>query len=438
MTETDRALRWGVAAAGLVLLIFFLLSVRDLLNPFLLYLALLGVLLPLRHSPVFLPVVGTAGALTLFWLLSELGFLLAPFVLALVVAYILNPVVGRLTRAAPFERLAGPDGEGRLGRTLAVVALGLPVVGGAVALAVWGVPYLAQELGGVVRRAPEALERFVVLLGAVEERLAAVRLPGFDGSEWVARIRDVDPEALVGFLEERRELIQERVWEGVLGLGRGLGTALSILGYLVLAPVLTFYLLRDYDRLVGRIDGLIPAERRGIRDALREYDRLLAGYLRGQVTVALSVGALTALGLLLVQFPYAIFLGAVVAIFNVVPYLGLVLSLIPAVAIALAGSDPGIGLLKVGVVYTVAQSLESAVISPRIVGDSTGLHPVWILLAIAMGGFFFGFVGLLIAVPAAVGVKLLLRRGVDGYRGSALFASASSEEEAGATPRDER
>ncbi|TVR60504.1 MAG: AI-2E family transporter [Gemmatimonadales bacterium] len=428
LSRDDAILKWSAAAAGIVLLIFLLLGLREVLNPPLIFLGLVGVLLPLRRTSFFPAVVGTTGFLVLFWLFRELGFILAPFVLALVLSYILNPAVGWIADRRPLVRFAGSDGRGRFGRTLAVLALAIPVVGGMVALGIWGVPYLAAELSGIVRRAPQALERLASFIQGLEERFAAIQIPGFDGSEWLARAGDLDADAVVEFVEERQELIWDWLREGALGLGRGLGVALSVLGYLVLAPVLTFYLLRDYDRLAERVVDLIPPSKGGIRWGLREYDRLLSAYLRGQVMVSLTVGAMTTAGLLIVQFPYAFFLGAVVAIFNVVPYLGLVLSLIPAVAIALASGDPFISLLKMGIVYTIAQSLESGVVSPRIVGDSTGLHPVWILLAIVVSGFFFGFVGLLIAVPIAVGIKLLLAVAGDRYRSSPLFQVASDGE----------
>jgi len=225
----------------------------------------------------------------------------------------------------------------------------------------------------------------------------------------------------VAFLEERRARIGEAIWTGVLGLGRGVGSIFTILGYLVLTPVVTFYLLRDWDRVLARAGELVPRDREDVRAFAREYDQGLSAYLRGQVMVSVTVGAMTAFGLLVLQFPFALFLGALVAVFNVVPYLGLVLSLVPALGIALVTGTPGASLLKVIVVYGIAQTLESAVVSPRIVGESTGLHPVWILLAIMVGGFFFGFVGLLIAVPGAVGLKLLTVRGVERYRRSAHF-----------------
>ncbi len=361
------------------------------------------------------------GVLTGFWLLSELGALLAPFVLAVVAAYILNPVVNRLAETRLLVRLGG---EGRLRRTLAVTLLALPVAGAVVAAVVWGAPWAAGEVAGLARRAPAALDRVALLLAGLEERLVRLRIPGVEGSAVAERIRALGADDVVAFLDERREALTAWLMSSALGVGRGVGAFLTVLGYLVLTPVVAFYLMRDWDRVVERAASLVPPTRPGILRFGREYDEALASYLRGQVTVSLLVGSMTAIGLLLVGFPYAIFLGLIVAVFNVVPYLGLVLSLLPAIGIALASGDMGPALLKVAAVYTVAQTLESAWLSPRIVGDSTGLHPVWILLAIAVGGFFFGFVGLLLAVPAAVGLKLLMLRGLERYRNSPLFAPA--------------
>jgi len=148
---------------------------------------------------------------------------------------------------------------------------------------------------------------------------------------------------------------------------------------------------------------------------------MISKYLRGQVTVALAMGIITGVGLWVARFPYAGTLGLIMTIFSVVPYLGLVLSLIPAIFIALVSGSVGISLLKVLIVYGLAQLLETAVISPRIVGESVGLHPVLVLLALALGGFFFGFVGLLIGVPAAAIGKLMIDRALSRYRTSAFY-----------------
>jgi len=195
-----------------------------------------------------------------------------------------------------------------------------------------------------------------------------------------------------------------------------------VLSYVFLTPVLTFYLLRDYDGIVARMRELIPRRyEAAVVEFTGDYDKLLSAYLRGQVTVALILGAMTTSLLLLVKFPYAILLGSLVAVMSLVPYLGIVIALIPALVIALISGSVLVSLLKVVLVYGGTQALEGAVISPRIVGESVGLHPVWVVLALSIGGFFFGFVGFLTAVPAAVGVKLLAVRGVDEYRSSELF-----------------
>jgi predicted PurR-regulated permease PerM len=202
------------------------------------------------------------------------------------------------------------------------------------------------------------------------------------------------------------------------------GSVLAIVGYIVLTPVLTFYLLRDYDEITARIGSLLPESRKGgITQFAVEFDALLARYLRGQFTVGLLVGTITALGLWLSGFPHAFLLGVIVAVLGFIPYVGLVLSLIPALIIVISGA-PGASLIKVIVVYAVAQALEGTVISPKIVGESVGLHPVWVVLALAVGGYLFGFVGLLIAVPLAVGVKLLVVRAVERYRDSGVYRSS--------------
>jgi predicted PurR-regulated permease PerM len=256
----------------------------------------------------------------------------------------------------------------------------------------------------------------------LQDRILLVDLPLVEEEALVERLRSVDAAAVMTYLEERKETIVTGIWTGVLGFGRGLGSFFTILGYTVLTPVLTFYLLRDYDKLMERVRDLIPQkQRKEVLAIAGEYHRLLSRYLRGQVTVALILGVITTVGLLLFRFPSAFLLGALVAVFSVVPYLGLVLSLLPALVIAVVSGNVGFSLLTIAIVYGGSQALEGTVISPRIVGDSVGLHPVWVVLALAVAGYFLGFVGLLMAVPLAVAVKLLVIRGVQQYRESRMF-----------------
>jgi len=408
--RSDQAVWRGLEAAAVLLVLgFFLFALRGILNPFLLFFLLWAVLVPFKGRPGHGALLATSAILTLIWLLATAGAVLAPFVLAMVMAYVLDPLVDRLEAR-------------RLPRTLAILLLAVPALAALAALLLLGIPAAVQQLTDVAEEAPVFFQRVAAWLDGFRERLMRVNLPLLDEDAVVARLRGVDAAGVMAFLEERRGALAAWAWKSFIGVGRGLGVVLSVGGYVVLTPVLTFYLLRDWDRLRGAAGSLLPAGRKeGVLSLAGEYDRLLGRYLRGQITVAVTVGAITALGLAALSFPHAAMLGLLVAIFSVVPYLGLLISLVPALFIALVSGSVGVSLLKVAVVYGVAQALEGAVISPRIVGDSVGLHPVWVVLALAVGGVFFGFVGLLIAVPVAVGIKLLVERALARYRESELY-----------------
>ena len=401
---------WRLVQGAVLVLVagFFLYGLRDLLTPFLLYWVFIALLLPFRGVRGHALVVAVATLLAGVWVLDTAGSLLAPFFLAFVLAYILDPVADKVSA------------HRRINRTAAIFLILVPVLAAGAAVLGFGLPE-------VVRQAGDLIAYLTDWVRGLDPADLEFDIPFLDEAAALATLQALDAETVGAFLEERKATIARGAWETFLGLGRGLGALFTVLSYLVLTPVLMFYLLRDYDRIIARADALLPGRvREGARDFFREYDDLLSRYLRGQVATALLTGAITWIGLLIVGFPYAFMLGVTVAVLGVVPYLGVVVSLIPAVILALIGDDIGVSLLKVGIVYGVAQGLESAVISPRIVGESVGLHPVWILLALSLGGFFFGFVGLLIGVPLAVAVKLLLVRTLERYRNSELFQEGAA------------
>ena len=407
MTE-GRLQVWWVLQAVVALLVFgvLLVSVQGLLNAFVFFWILVVVLLPFRGMPGHGLLVLVAAILTGYWLLVTTGFLLAPFVLGSVFAYVLDPLVDALV-------------ERRVGRTAAIVLLALPVGAAGAAAVLYGIPAAVGQVDELVQAAPELVARTGEWFSGIREFL--VGLPGVD-EDSIPDLSNLDPDQIVAFLQERREQLASGTWRGVLGLGRGLGSAATVAGYVILTPVLTFYLLRDYDRILARLRGLLPRGREvAVVEFARDYDVLLSKYLRGQLTVALIIGVMTGTLLFVVQFPYAFLLGALAGVMGLIPFLGLVLSLIPAVIVALVSGSVLVSLVKVAVVYTLVQILDGGVISPRIVGDSVGLHPVWIVLALSVGGFFFGFVGILISVPVAVGVKLVAVRGLERYRRSELY-----------------
>ena len=419
MTE-GRLQVWRVLQAVVALFVFgvLLVSVQGLLNPFVLFWILVVVLLPFRGMRGHGLLVLVATILTVYWLLVTTGFLLAPFVLGFVFAYVLDPLVDALV-------------ERRVGRTTAIVLLALPVVGaGAVAVGYW-IPALVAQVDELVQSAPELISRVEVWYSGLRERVILAGIPGLD-EDAIPDLTALDPEQIVALFQERRERLASGAWRGILGLGRGLGSTATVAGYVFLTPVLTFYLLRDYDRILAWLRGLLPRGREAdVVEFTREYDALLSRYMRGQLTVALILGVMTGASLFLVRFQYPWLLGALAGVLGLIPFLGLVLSIIPALIIAVVSGSVLVSLVKVAAVYGSVQILEGAVISPRIVGESVGLHPVWIVLALSVGGFFFGFVGLLIGVPLAVGVKLLAGRGLEQYRRSELYQSTEESTKEG-------
>ena len=387
----------------------FLLSVRAVLSPVVVYLILLLLISPWKGTRFHVLVVMAASFLILVWLLKTLGGLLAPFILAFVLAYILDPIVDRLERRG-------------MRRPFAVATLVIPALGLLVLLLIFGIPAIAQQVESLIEQLPAALQRGVAWLQNLRTRVLAGQIPLLRGEAFARALDSFSPEHVAQYIEQQQALIGRRIWGAVLGVGKGVTIALSILGYVVLTPILTIYLLLDFDRLIARAGELIPENKRATwLPFMAEYDFLLSRYLRGQMLAALIVGILTWLLLWALGFPYPALVGAVAGVFNLIPYLGLVVSAIPAILISLLSGNILGSLAKAGIVFAVVQTLDGSIIGPRIVGESVGLHPVWVILALAVGSFFFGFVGLLLAMPAAVFIKLIVREAVKRYEQSRVY-----------------
>lgn len=394
--------RWVYGAVTLGTLAVLLYSVRSVLSPFVLFVLFLYLLWPLSDGQVRTRLSVAAGSLVLLWVLDVTGLLLAPFILAFILAYILDPAVGWLETK-------------RLPRSAGIAVLALPLIG-LLALGVFVLaPAVGHQVSQFISDAPDYVN--VVEGWLVEARawLAGLDIAGINEST-LPELREFDAETVAHYLRRWQVEITSAGTGAVLGLGRGVGTALTLLGYGVLTPILTYFLLRDWPSLQERLVDLIPPRRRGavVRFA-REFDHLLARYLRGQLLLAAVVGITVGVGFWLLGFPYALLLGLLAAVLNIVPYLGFVGTAVAASIIALFSGAVLGSLLKV-VVVLGAQQLVEQILGPRIVGESVGLHPVWVLLALALFSFFFGFVGLLVAVPAAVFIKLLAVRALDAYR----------------------
>jgi len=318
-----------------------------------------------------------AGAFLL--LLYLVRSILPPFLLALALTYLLDPPVRYLVRRG-------------LSRLAALVILYLVLGLLAAVLFYFLVPGFVAQLSRLADEVPRY---------------------GRQLQEWVSRVqRDYTraplPDALREAVDQGIRDLQDGLLRGVESVLGGMASLLTGLFSLLLAPVLAFYLLRDLDRLKhGALTLIPPAARAEALGLLREIDASLGGFVRGQLLVAAVTGLLSAVALSLLGVNFSVLLGLFIALTDVIPYVGPILGAVPAVAIALLQSP--VLALKVVAALVLVQQFEAAVVHPRIVGTTVGLHPLTVIFAVLAGVRLRGAVGLVLAVPVAAVFGVLWR-----------------------------
>jgi predicted PurR-regulated permease PerM len=336
----------------------------------------------------------TLGVALLLYILSPV---LTPFLVSAALAYLGDPLVDRL------------EGRGyRRGLAVALVFTAM-LLAGLLALIV-GLPALGSQLEALLGTLPavldwlqkEALPNLLPLLGGEEVTLDRAGLRALVAGHW---------QQVGGALGEVLRRLTAS-WQLLL----------TVFAYVTLVPVVTFYLLRDWDLLVRQVRELLPRriEPRVVALAC-ECDQVLAEFLRGQLLVMLALAAIYSVGLLLCGLELALIVGVIAGLVSFVPYLGFIVGVTLAGMAAVAQFHDLIHLFWVLVVFAVGQALESLWLSPWLVGDRIGLHPVAVIFAVLAGGQLFGFLGVLLALPAAAVVVVLLRHTHDAYRASALY-----------------
>jgi predicted PurR-regulated permease PerM len=198
---------------------------------------------------------------------------------------------------------------------------------------------------------------------------------------------------------------------------------INVLGLLFLTPVVTFYLLRDWPKVLAAIDGALPLDHAAtIRTVAHEANVAVAGYVRGQALVCLCLGSIYAIGLQMVGLQFGFVIGLIAGLISFIPFVGTLVGATLSIGMALAQFPPDwISVIKVAVVFLIGHLLEGNVLSPKLVGDRVGLHPVWIMFALLAGGSMFGFVGVLVAVPVAAVAGVIVRHLIGRYRQSAIY-----------------
>lgn len=333
--------------------------------------------------------VGTLVFILLMWLLGDT---LLPFFAGAAVAYFLDPIADRL------ERL----GMGRAVAT-AIIAVAT-VLFMAVALLLL-VPALIDQVGAFITAAPEYFSQFIAFLSE--------RFP--EAFEENSPIRTNLAEAQ-GRIQEGGLTLLNTVLAGSLQL-------IDFIVFLLVTPVVAFYLLLDWDHMVGRVNAMLPRDHaRTIRQLAREIDTALAGFVRGQLLVCLILGTFYAITLTLVGLPFGFLVGMVGGLLTFIPYVGALVGGLLSIGIALATfwGDP-LRIILVAGIFQFGQLIEGNVLSPNLVGRSVGLHPVTLILALAVFGRLFGFAGMMVAVPVAAAIGVLTRFALSKYLESPLY-----------------
>lgn len=335
-----------------------------------------------------------------FWLLAPV---LAPFVVAAVLAYALTPVVNWLDDL----------GHGRIPRLLAVLVVELVFMLLLLGLLLLIVPILAKEL-------PLMRDQLPVLL----EKVNASLKPWL--AQWGIHL-SLDVASIKGFaMKYLNSNVEDAFGSVVTSLKLGGSVAFALIGNAILVPVALFYLLMEWEQFVGQVRALIPPRLRAASDSfVGEADAVLGQYLRGQLLVMGILALYYSVGLALFGLDLALPIGIFTGLAIFVPYLGFGLGLVLATLAGLlefsASSGVGYAVVMVAVVYGLGQVVESLFLTPRLVGERIGLHPLAVIFALLAFGQLFGFVGVLIALPVSAVLLVAMRRAKAGYLSSHLY-----------------
>lgn len=343
------------------------------------------------------------GFVVLALVLWLLGTTLLPFLLGAGLAYFLDPVADRLERAG-------------LSRLIATSVIAFTVVVAFTAVLLFAVPALIEQVQGLVTALPTFIDQLTGILGR--------RYPEIFGEH----------SLIMRNLGEIEVALRDN---GMTVLNQLLAGSLEVLNFiflLVIAPVVAFYLLLDWDRMVARVNAILPrAHAPTIRRLAREIDSVLAGFVRGQLTVCLILGTCYALALMAIGLQFGFLIGMTAGLIAFIPYVGSLVGLTLSVGIALFQFwDAKIWIVVTLGVFLFGQFVEGNVLQPKLIGKSVGLHPVWLLLALSVFGTLFGFAGLLVAVPVAAALGVIGRFGLERYMASPIYtgrARALSEDE---------
>ncbi|KFB10509.1 hypothetical protein EL18_01546 [Nitratireductor basaltis] len=347
----------------------------------------------------------------MFWLLGA-AFLIAflyvfssillPFLAGMVLAYFLDPVADRLEKIG-------------LSRTAATVVILLAFLVTVTLALMLVVPVLSNQLADFLVRLPDYLSRLQALITNLDP-------------EWFEQVLGVSEqelrEGLTALLAQGTGFVAtlfKSIWTSGMAI-------VNLASLFVVTPVVAFYMLLDWDRMIERVDSWVPRDHvETVRQIARDINAATAGFVRGQGTLCLILGLYYAIGLTLVGLNFGLLIGFFAGLISFIPYVGSLVGLALSIGVAVVQFWPEwYWVAAVAAVFFSGQFLEGNILQPKLIGRSVGLHPVWLMFALFAFALLFGFVGLLIAVPAAAAIAVLVRFALARYLQSPLYGGESS------------
>lgn len=329
--------------------------------------------------------------------LSMVSNILLPFIVALIISYFINPIVDKIEKTGLSRTLS----------TLIITILFFLILG---AISILIMPVMYEQFTNLLNNIPEYIKLLnLTILPKLNQLIddanpdtvenAKEALKGFSGY-------------IISFLAQ----IAGSIWNSGLAI-------INLLSLIFVTPVVTFYMLRDWNKMIEKITQLLPAKQSTtIISQIKEIDRTLSGYIHGQTNVCLLLGTFYALMLSFAGLDFGLFIGFATGILSFIPYVGMLIGLATGLLVAFFQFGDLPHILMIAAIFGVGNAIEGSLLTPKLVGDKVGLHPVWIIFGMLSGAAMFGFIGILVAVPVTSAIGVLARFWVGRYKESRLYS----------------
>ena len=347
----------------------------------------------------------TAKSNRIFWLVMFLFFcafvyvlrsVLLPFVAGIIIGYLLDPLVDKFTKL-------------KINRTLATILVLILVALILIPALILIVNVIDSQLSIFISAVPNYVSALVKKFEPILTDLKTM-FPSLDAE----KIREYMKDNMANNLKLLGKILRSLISSGV--------AIVNLLSLLLITPVVAFYMLRDWDKFIEKVKSLLPRKsKKSIEQQAKEIDRTLAGFIRGQLSVCVILGSFYAIGLHLVGLDLGLLVGFLAGIISFIPYVGTISGFVVSMALAFAQFNTFPQIAAVAIVFMVGQFLEGNFLTPKLVGDNVGLHPVWVMFALLAGGVLLGFLGLMIAVPVAAIIGVLIRHAIINYKKSNIY-----------------